>query len=77
MYPFACVQRRSSLCLEELTSSACLLAVIGSSSLSKAPPCRLASRLAILDMDQKPAVRVLYGGMRKFKQVIHRSGRRL
>ena len=39
-----------------------------------APPCRLASRLAILDVDQKPAVRVLYGGMRKFKQVTHRSG---
>lgn len=34
-----------------------------------APPYRLASRLSILDADQKPAIKVLYGGMRKFKQV--------
>ena len=30
---------------------------------------RLASRLGALDMPQKPVINVLYGGMRKFKQV--------
>ena len=31
--------------------------------------CRLDSRLEVLDMPARPAVKVLYGGMRKFKQV--------
>ncbi len=30
---------------------------------------RLASRLDALDVPQKPVISVLYGGMRKFKQV--------
>ncbi len=33
--------------------------------------CRLASRLETLDVPQKPVINVLYGGMRKFKQVAH------
>ena len=33
--------------------------------------CRLASRIDVLDVPQKPVINVLYGGMRKFKQVTH------